>query len=199
MKRFARFFIALFLFQSLLTPAMTSGVQANVGGNLTIASVQNTSTYQGHQSSSGGSISVGLSAPSIGGGISAGNASANTNYQSVTQQSGVQAGDGGFQVNVKGNTTLTGGVIASTQAAVDSGVNRFDSDKLTLVELQNTSSSQASASSVSLGYATGLQANANPNLNEGKPNASLGYDSSSSSASSTTRSGISGMAGNTAV
>lgn len=184
-----------------LQGATVSGnsVQANVGGNLTIASVQDTSTYQGHQSSSGGSISVGLSVPSIGGGISAGNASANTNYQSVTQQSGIQAGDGGFQVKVNGNTTLTGGVIASTQAAVDSGVNRFDSGSLTLNDLQNTSSSQASASSVSLGYATGLQSSANPNLNAGKPNASLGYDSSSSSASSTARSGISAMAGNTAV
>jgi len=40
----------------------------NVGGNLTISSVQDTSTYQGQQSSSGGSISVGLTAPSIGGG-----------------------------------------------------------------------------------------------------------------------------------
>ena len=125
MKRFTRFFIALFLFQSLLTPAMTSGVQANVGGNLSIASVQDTSTYQGQQSSSGGSISVGLSVLSIGGGISVGNARANTNYQSVNQQSGIQAGDGGFQVEVKGNTSLTGGVIASTQAAVDSGANRW--------------------------------------------------------------------------
>ena len=200
MKRFARFFIALFLFQSLLMPVMASRVPlTNVGGNLSIASIQDTSTYLGQQSSSGGSISVGLSAPSIGGGISAGRASANTNYQSVNQQSGIQAGDGGFQVNVKGSTTLTGAVIASTQAAVDSGVNRFASDKLTLVDLQNTSNSQTSASQVGVGYATGIQASANPNLSAGKPNASLGYDSSSSHASSTTRSGISGIAGNTAV
>jgi len=36
-----------------------------------------------------------------------------------------KAGDEGFQVNVNGNTDLKGAVIASTQAAVDQGLNRF--------------------------------------------------------------------------
>ncbi|MBT2323168.1 filamentous hemagglutinin N-terminal domain-containing protein [Variovorax paradoxus] len=40
-------------------------------------------------------------------------------------RSGIKAGDGGFDVNVRGNTTLGGAVIESTQAAIDAGKNRF--------------------------------------------------------------------------
>jgi filamentous hemagglutinin len=43
----------------------------------------------------------------------------------VVEQSAIKAGDGGFNVNVKGDTTLTGGAITSTQAAVDGGKNSF--------------------------------------------------------------------------
>ncbi len=50
----------------------------------------------------------------------------NSNYASVTEQSGIKAGDGGFTVNVKGNTALVGGAITSTQAAIDNNKNSFN-------------------------------------------------------------------------
>ena len=40
-------------------------------------------------------------------------------YASDGEQSAIRAGDGGFQVNVKGGTSLNGGAITSTQKAID--------------------------------------------------------------------------------
>ena len=48
-----------------------------------------------------------------------------SDYASVTERSGIEAGDGGFQVNVAGDTTLIGAAIASTGG------------DLTLVDLEN--------------------------------------------------------------
>lgn len=59
-------------------------------------------------------------------------------FISPNTQSGIQAGDGGFDVNVRGDTTLTGAGIASTQAAVDAGRNHFATGgALTMYELEN--------------------------------------------------------------
>ena len=41
----------------------------------------------------------------------------------MIDQSGIKAGDEGFDVKVKGNTDLTGAVIASTDAAIDCETN----------------------------------------------------------------------------
>ncbi|MCX5468920.1 hypothetical protein OSH00_14415 [Acinetobacter sp. A-IN1] len=39
------------------------------------------------------------------------------NYASVNEQSGIFAGDDGYQINVKNNTDLKGAIITSTQTA----------------------------------------------------------------------------------
>jgi filamentous hemagglutinin len=64
-------------------------------------------------------------------GGSAASAKANGDFASVKEQSGIKAGDGGFNVNVAGRTDLKGGVISSTQAAIDAGKNRFQTASLT--------------------------------------------------------------------
>ncbi|WP_238585752.1 hemagglutinin repeat-containing protein [Comamonas sp. E6] len=75
----------------------------------------------------------------IGGGLHAGQSKVNSNYQSVTEQSGIQAGDGGFQVSVKGDTDLKGAVIASNQTAIDQDKNRFSTGgALTTSDLHNS-------------------------------------------------------------
>jgi hypothetical protein len=64
-----------------------------------------------HQSSVGGGFTI-----SQGGGsasFSHTNANANGSYAGVNEQAGIQAGDGGFNINVNGNTDLHGAVIAS--------------------------------------------------------------------------------------
>ena len=97
-------------------------VTATIGGNLAVQSVQDTTTYNAKQQSAGASIS--LCIPPICYGACTGSASSSDakvtgNFASVTEQSGFKAGDGGFQVAVNGSTTLTGGVISASQAAID--------------------------------------------------------------------------------
>lgn len=101
-------------------------VKAEVGGDLRIQSEQDTSTAAAKQSGSGFDASICyfwcVGAPVVASG-SVSSAGGNGRYASVTEQSGIQAGDGGFDVKVEGNTNLVGGVMASTDQAVDGGKN----------------------------------------------------------------------------
>jgi len=202
-------------------------VNTTVGGDLTIQSLQDTSTYNSQQSSSGGGVSIcvppfcyGTSSASA----SAGKSNVNSNYASVNEQSGIQAGDGGFNVAVAGDTTLVGGAISSTQAAVNAGLNSFTTGgTLTTSDIQNTaaydangyqigaslstqlgdqSSAQAQQAMQDQGMSTALikqTANAQLSGSSSKPSGSAGIGSASGNAGSITASGISGIAGNTAV
>ncbi|MBW8832775.1 MAG: hypothetical protein JF606_25935, partial [Burkholderiales bacterium] len=73
----------------------------------------------------------------------------NGDYASVGEQSGIKAGDGGFQLEVKGSTDLKGGVITSTQAAIDAGKNSLSTKSLTASDIQNKDDYAASGFSVS--------------------------------------------------
>ena len=176
-----------------LKGAVASGKQvvADVGGNLNIESLQDTSSYESKQKSISGSVTLGAS-PS--GSVSASKSKVDSNYASVIEQSGIKAGDDGFQVEVAGNTDLKGAVIASTQAAVDQGLNRFQTDgTLTTSDIQN----QASYSAKSVGANIGAGVSLDGKLAPSGSGAGMGKDSGD--ASSTTQAGISGIAGNTAV
>ncbi len=59
------------------------------------------------------------------GSFNASKSKVNSDFASVAEQSGFKAGDGGFQVNVKGDTSLIGGAIASNQSAVENKLNSF--------------------------------------------------------------------------
>ena len=85
-------------------------VNAAIGGNLTITSRQDTATFAEKQSSTGGNLSVSVTGGTSSASVSASKTKLNSNYQSVTEQSGIRAGDGGFNVSVAGKTNLTGGV-----------------------------------------------------------------------------------------
>ncbi|BAO92264.1 hemagglutinin repeat-containing protein [Caballeronia cordobensis] len=122
-------------------------VMADVGGNLNIESLQDTSHYDSKQTSGG--VSVSVCVPPICAGASSVAANfnqqkLNSDYASVTEQSGIQAGDGGFQLNVKGNTDLKGGVIASGDKAVQDGVNSLTTGTLTYSDIE-TSGNRASS------------------------------------------------------
>ena len=102
-------------------------ITANIGGNLTIESLQDTATQSERHSSSGGSLSVPIAgAGQFSASLNASRTNIDSDYQSVNEQSGFRAGDGGFQVNVEGIATLTGGAITSTDAAVNAGQNTFN-------------------------------------------------------------------------
>ena len=55
----------------------------------------------------------------------------NANYASVNEQSGIFAGDDGYQINVKNNTDLKGAIITSTQVAENLSKNSLDTGVLT--------------------------------------------------------------------
>ena len=167
-------------------------IKADVSGNLKIESLQDTSTYTSEQKSMGGSLSVGFGKMS--GSFSASKSNIDSNFNSVGEQSGIKAGDGGFQVNVGGNTTLNGSVIASNQAAVEQGKNSFQTGgTLSISDIQNSASYDAKSVSISVG--TSQQ----PTGKIGMSGLGLGLGSEKGNASSTSSAGISGIAGNTAV
>ncbi len=166
-------------------------IKADIGGNLAIESLQDTSTYQSRQQNAGFSVSVPLAGGLPGGSVSGGSSKITSDYASVTEQSGLKAGDGGFQVDVKGNTDLKGGAITSTQAAVDNAKNSFTTGgELTLSDIQNKAGYDGKALALNIG--TGF--NADGSL--APQGTSAGFGKESGSASSTTQAGISGVAGN---
>ncbi|WP_426802461.1 hemagglutinin repeat-containing protein [Xanthomonas campestris] len=184
-------------------------VLADIGGDLNIESLQDTSTYASKDKAVGGSVTFG-----VGFSASASYSSnkVNGDFASVTEQSGIQAGDGGFNIRVGGDTDLKGGVIASTQAAVDAGANRLQTGTLTVSDITNTNNYKATGISLSGGYAAGgsddkagakTETQTPPTTNNGSnwswqnqgsgaQGAAAGYSSKSGSETSLTTSGISG-------
>ena len=148
-----------------LKGAVASGKQvvADVGGNLNIESLQDKDRYDSKQQNAGVSVSV-CPPPcvsSVAGNV--GQAKMNSDYASVIEQSGIKAGAGGFQVDVKGKTDLKGGVIASSDKAVQDGVNSLTTATLTHSDIENHASYDASQVALSGGYSFGGDSGANAN------------------------------------
>ncbi|WP_241019073.1 hemagglutinin repeat-containing protein [Paraburkholderia sp. Tr-20389] len=125
-------------------------VNADVGGNLNIASVQDTTASSAHQESMGGGFSVSQGGAS--GSFSRTNANANGSYAGVNEQAGIHSGDGGFNISVKGNTDLKGATIASD---ADASKNNLSTGTLTFSDIQNQSSYSAKSGGFSAGATTG--------------------------------------------
>ncbi|MDO3594304.1 DNA/RNA non-specific endonuclease, partial [Ralstonia pseudosolanacearum] len=137
-----------------LKGAVATGKQvvANVGGDLNIESLQDTSTYHTKDQSIGGSVTVGFG---FSGSANFSQQKIDSDFASVTEQSGIKAGDRGFQVNVHGNTDLKGAVIASTDKAVQDGVNSLTTATLTQSEIHNRAEYSASSIGIGGGYSYG--------------------------------------------
>lgn len=88
-------------------------VTGYVGGNLSIKTKQDEKTYEEKNSSTGLSVNYSMKngKTSVSGGISKDNI--HSNYESATDQAGIRAGGEGFDISVKENTDLKGGVIDS--------------------------------------------------------------------------------------
>lgn len=193
-----------------LKGAVASGKQvvADVGGNLNIESLQDKDHYDSKQQSAG--ISASVCAPPLCAGKSSvagsvGQTKMNSDYASVIEQSGIKAGDGGFQVDVKGNTDLKGGVIASSDKAVQDNLNKLTTGSLTHSDIENHASYDASSVGLSGGYGgtigkdqKGTADNVNPVPGTSVPSkggvsvAPPVVMGASGDASSTTKSGVSG-------
>jgi filamentous hemagglutinin len=132
-----------------LKGAVANGNQivADIGGNLNIQSLQDTSTYSSKQTNAGGSVTVGAG---VSGSVNYGNINANSDYASVNQQSGINAGNGGFQIAVRGNTDLKGAVISSSDQAIQDNKNTLVTATLTTSDIANHAEASAEAGGVSL-------------------------------------------------
>lgn len=86
-------------------------VKADVDGNLNIESLQTKKEYSEENISAGMSFSTAAGKTSYGGSASKGNMK--SHYESVINQAGIHAGGEGFDISVKDNTDLKGGVIGS--------------------------------------------------------------------------------------
>ena len=109
-------------------------VTADVGGNLSIESLQDTKTYVGESSNKGFSVSTNAGSLSNVS-MSSSKGKMKSDYASVTDQAGIYAGDGGFVINTAKTTSLRGAVIDST---ADSNKNKLSTKSLDVKDIENT-------------------------------------------------------------
>lgn len=121
-------------------------VTTKVGHDLKIESLQDTNDYHKISKNKGISVSYGMSGPArVGFDNSRG--TTDSHYASVTNQAGIYAGDGGYNVQVNNATTLTGGII---KGSTDKSKNKLSSNSLKMNDIQNEASYSAKTSGYSL-------------------------------------------------
>lgn len=134
-------------------------IDAQIGGNLDIVSLQDSETSKSKQDSAGFGASICIPPFCYGSTVAASaNLAAskmNSDYQAVTDQSGFFAGKGGYTIDVAKNTTLQGAVIAS-EATADR--NLLLTDRLLVSDIKNKSEieSKSAGFSVSGSYGGGV-------------------------------------------
>ena len=175
------------------------GVQVNAK-NLSIQSVQDSETYQSKQQNAGAQVTVGYGFSASG---SYSQSKVKADHASVTEQSGIYAGEGGYQIKVGDNTDLKGGIITSGKSAEDKGKNLFQTAALTASDIQNHSRYEGKSFGIGASVAISGEsmgqnrpADSGPGIrlidvSKGQNNNNaIGYGSDGDSKNSTTRSGI---------
>jgi filamentous hemagglutinin family protein len=145
-------------------------VKADVGGKLNIITLQDQSSSESKQESYGANISLCIPPICYGnvvtGSVNMAQSGFNHNYQSAVGQSGIAAGQGGFDIKVQGDTSLTGAAITST---ADKSKNSLQTASLSYKDLENKQNTDSYSRSVGLAYNGGsagstLAANGASNL-----------------------------------
>ena len=117
-------------------------VSDNVGGNLSIETKQKRNTYEEKNNSAGVSMNYGVT--SLSSGASRGNTK--SNYESAKDQSGIRAGKEGYDITVKDNTHLKGGLIDSDAAKEK---NTLTTGTLTWEDIDNKADYKAGGAGIS--------------------------------------------------
>ena len=145
------------------TTAKAKTINANVGGNLNIASVQDENKFE--TKSSGGGIEAEIGIGTNWNVSGYGNSEkGESSYKQVKEQAGLFAEEGGYHVNAK-NVHLKGAAITSTNPEN----SELSTNKLTFEDIQNESHSDASSMSFSASV-DGKGSNVNtPNVSGGLP------------------------------
>ncbi|MEF2250817.1 hemagglutinin repeat-containing protein [Ralstonia solanacearum] len=141
-----------------LRGAQASGntVNATVGRNLNVESRQDTDNYASRSESGGAQVSLCIPpicyGSAVSGSANVAEGRTDSTYASVVHQSGIAAGTGGYNINVKGNTDLVGGVISST---ADPSKNTLRTGTLTTRDVENHAAYSSEQSSISASYTSG--------------------------------------------
>ena len=131
-------------------------VTADIRRNLTIESEQDKKNYKETSKTSGLSISY---TPGSAVTVSGGKGKTNTDsaYESVTTQSGLYAGKEGYDIQVKNNTHLKGGIIDSKAPAEK---NKLTTGTLTWENIDNKAEYKTSGKGISYSTGAGIPLNA---------------------------------------
>ena len=128
-------------------------IQSQIGGNLTIKSLQDSETYRGEKKNVGFSISTnGTQLSGVSAEYSKGKMT--SDYTSVTEQAGLYAGAEGFDITAKGNTKLEGAVIDS-KATADK--NKLSTNSLTVKDIKNKADYKSSNTGLSYTSVSGFK------------------------------------------
>ncbi|SUW65724.1 Filamentous hemagglutinin [Buttiauxella agrestis] len=132
--------------------ALGDKITADVGRDLTISSLQDTDEYHSKQKDVSGGASFTFGSMTGSASLNINQSKTDSEYASVGEQSGLFAGDKGFDITVGKHTQLDGGVIASTAEA---SKNSLDTGTLGWSSLDNHAEYSASSKGISAGGATG--------------------------------------------
>lgn len=161
-------------------------VIGNVGKDLNIESKQNKNSYKEKNSYAGFGIGIDHSGKNKKDGIattdkkdkvsnanktgifgSATKSNVDSNYESVTNQSGIYAGKEGFDIRVEDNTDLKGGIISS-EAEKDK--NKISTGTLTYEDIKNKAEYEAGSTGINVDTSAGAEkkdAGVTPNIGVG--------------------------------
>ena len=150
------------------TTAKAKTINANVGGNLNIASVQDENKFE--TKSSGGGIEAEIGFGNDWHVSGYGNSEkGESSYKQVKEQAGLFAEEGGYHVNAK-NVHLKGAAITSTNPEN----SELSTNKLTFEDIQNESHSDAMSMSFSASYSKGGSAPKDNSSSAGSPFSQIG-------------------------
>ena len=125
-------------------------IKADISGNLSMASRQDEARQKNRQTSAGVGGSICVPPFCVGAPVSASaniaGSKMNSDYQAVTDQTGLSAGTGGYDINVGKTTALLGAVIASDAPA---DKNHLSTDRLLVSDIKNKSAITSQAGSLS--------------------------------------------------
>ncbi|HCV65642.1 MAG TPA: hypothetical protein DGZ94_10335 [Serratia sp.] len=132
--------------------ALGERITADVGRDLSISSLQDTDDYQSWQKDVSGGASFTFGSMSGSASLSMNQTKIDSEYASVGDQSGLFAGDKGFDINVGNHTQLNGGVIAST---ADSIKNQLSTGTLGWDAIDKKAKYTADSKGISGGFSSG--------------------------------------------
>ena len=131
--------------------ALAEGITASAGRDLTLTSLQDTDDYSSEQQSVSGGASFTLGSMTGSAAVNISKSKTSSEYASVGEQSGLFAGDKGYNIVVGDRTQLNGAVIASTANAAN---NALSTGTLGWDGIQNKADYNASSVGVSAGFSS---------------------------------------------